>query len=1042
MKTISERNRAVNLYLRTAIAAAVASNFGSGVAIAEEVAPGTKQAPAGSSSTTDNDAPLMVAQSAPVTAPKTPATTTAGAEGATELDAIQVTGTRIVAPGVVSSSPVYSIEAEEITRQQQPEIERVLRLLPITAPSDGQNANNGSAGAATINLRGLGPQRNLLMINGKRLTPYNIFGLVDTSMIPTALIERIDLITGGASAVYGSDAMSGAINFIMKRDFEGVELTYNHSLTGEDDGKNKSSSLVLGGNIDNGRGNVVLGINWTDRVGVQLGQRPLGLLGIDTATGAGYAQYLAGAPPTPPADPLCQGTGSVAAGGSTTTVPTRVSIAGGPGLGQFRNDGTLGTNCSVFNFNPFNYYQTPQERYGASVIGRFEFNEHAEAYSRIAYGSTSVRQQVAPSGVFATPFFTPLANPFIGTAARNSILTAANTGRVAGTVTTTGAFPNWRDVNANGVVDSPDYLNISYRRRTVELGERSTTYNNDAFQFVVGAQGNIVGAWNYDVSFQRGQSDRTNISAGYTNLTNIGNALNSVDGVNCLNGDPTCVPINLFGGLGTITPAMAAYAGAVGIEKQSYTQLITSATVNGILTGVEVPSANSPIGLSFGVERRREQGETSPDECLKLAPASCLGGAGGNTLPIKGGFEVDEIFGEAIVPLINDMPGAQSLDLELGYRYSDYTPTGVNKTWKYGLSWVPVDSLRFRVMQQRAARAPNVGELAAPRVTALGNATQDPCSIANAANLEAADPNDTALRNLCISTGMTAVQVGTVEDIVSGQINAFAGTDLSNLPQPELADTTTVGFVFTPKLGDTIRNPVLSLDYYDIYIEKVIGTFTPQEVLNGCYVGAQAGECAKIIRLGGTLTLDGSGVQLFTTNLNYLQAEGIELSAGFGMGIGSWGSLRFSTNVNKYLTQESQSSSLTPVLDCAGFYGTSCGGPLPEVRWIQRTTWDFNNLEFSYLWRHIGEVKVEAVEAAGTFDTFRSIGARDYLDLGTGFKVTDNFKLNAMIQNVFDRDPPVVGNEAADTRSNSGNTFPSHYDTLGRVFTLGAQVTF
>ena len=951
-----------------------------------------------------------------------------------ELEQIVVTGTRITLPGVESSSPITSVGAAEIQLLQQPEVEKIVRILPVSAPSDGQNVNNGTAGAATINLRGLGSQRNLILMDGKRLTPYNINGIVDTSIIPTALIERLDIITGGASAVYGSDAIAGALNFVMKQDFEGVEINADYGFTEEGDGDTKSISLTLGSNVADGRGNVVLGVNWSDRAGVQLGARPLGQLGIVTATGAGYQNYLDGKGPIP-APAGCGGPNSVASGGSTTTLPTRVAIAGGPGLGQFREDGTLGSNCSVFNFNPYNYYQTPQERFGGIAMGSFEINDHAEAYARFLYSNTEVRQQVAPSGIFGTAYFTPLANPFIGDQARTRMITIANTGRVAGTVTKTGDFPNWRDVNNNNVVDADDYLNISYRRRTVEFGERSTTYNNDAFQMMAGVRGDIVADWNYDVSYQYGSSSRTNISAGYTNVTNVGYALDTTDGVTCANGDPSCVPINMFGGFGAITGPMAAYSSAVAMEKQDYEQMIMSASVSGPIG--TLPWVNDPIGLSIGAEYRDESGVTVPDECWKLAPSSCLGGAGGNILPIRGGFHVWEVFGEAIIPLISDVPFIQSFDLEVGYRYSDYTPTGNDSTYKYGFNWRPFESVLVRAMYQRAARAPNVGELAAPQTTGLDNAQFDPCSEGNP------DVITPELRALCISTGMTAAQVGTVEDIVSGQINGFFGTDLDSLPEPEQADTYTVGVVWTPDFGgETFKNWIFSVDYYDIKIEDVIGEFTSQEVLDGCYVGGQADQCSKIVRVGGTLTLPGSGVELYTTNLEYLQAEGVEFAFSFGVDLGGFGELNFSGNYNQYLTQESQSSKLTPVLDCLGYYGVSCAAPLPEQRWIQRTTWTMGIFDVSYLWRHTGETEVEEVQIPVTYKKFQKIDSFDYLDLYASVNLFDNTRLSLGIQNVTEEDPPVVGNEAGSTTFNSGNTFPSHYDTLGRVYTVGINVKF
>jgi iron complex outermembrane recepter protein len=965
-----------------------------------------------------------------------------------ELEQITVTGTRIAVPGLESSSPIYSVGESEIELQQQPEVEKILRLLPITAPDDGQNVNNGTAGVATVNLRGLGAQRNLILVNGKRLTPYNIFGIVDTSIIPTALVERIDIITGGASAVYGSDAISGAINFVMKSDFEGIDVTSYYSQTEEGDGDNLNVSLTMGANSESGRGNVVANLNWTDREGVLLGARPLGQLGIVTEDGGGYDEFLAGEGPVPgPAG--CGGPGSVVEGGSTTTLPTRVAIAGGPALGQFREDGTLQGDCSVFNFNPFNYYQTPQERLGGMVLGHFEMNEHAEAYGRFAFSSTEVSQQVAPSGVFGTAFFTPLSNPFITDQALDAILTAANAGVADGTVNVAGVpdpsdptvtlFNNWTDVNGNGVVDEADDLNISYRRRTVEFGPRSTTYDNNAFSLVTGLRGDFLSRWSYDVSFQYGESERSNVSAGYTNIGNITNSIAAIPGPNgepvCRSGGSACVPLNLFGGFGAITPEQAAYSSATAIEKQNYDQLIYSGSVSGTIEQLQSPWASLPIAVSVGSEYREENGQTVPDECLKLAPASCLGGAGGNTLPITGGFDVTEFFGEFILPIASERAGLRSLNLEAGYRWSDYNPTGVNRTWKYGLSWEPTETVLFRVMQQRAARAPNVGELAAPQVTSLDNATEDPCSIANAGNIDA------ALEALCISTGMSAAQIGAVEDIVSGQINTFSGTDLADLPTPEQADTTTFGVVWTPEFLDFVTSPLISLDYYNIDIKDVISEFAAQEVLDGCYVAGLPEECAKVVRVGGTLTLPGSGLETFTTNLDYLQAEGYELGYAFGVELGDYGALTFSGTFNHYLTQESQSSVATPVLDCVGRFGTSCD-PLPETRFINRTIWDISDFQVSMLWRHIGELEMEEVEKANAFDPFEQIDAYNYIDLVGTWQFNDQIRFSLSINNVFGEEPPVVGNEAAATAFNSGNTLPSHYDSIGSLYTVGINATF
>lgn len=964
---------------------------------------------------------------------------------AQEGEAIQevvVTGTRITVPGAVSSSPILSIGVDEIQLQQATEIEQVLRDLPVTAIGDGSNVNNGSAGAATLNLRGLGAQRNLILVDGKRVTPYNYDGQVDTSVIPTALIERVDIVTGGASAVYGSDAIAGAVNFVMKRDFEGIEISTDFSQFDEGDGDLRSASVVMGANVADGRGNIVLGLNWTDREPVLLGDRPLGRLGIETASGNGYEQFLRGEPPIP-APAGCGGPNSVVSGGSTTTLPTRVAIAGGGAIGQFRDDGSIGDNCSVFNFNPYNYYQTPLERFGGMVLGHFEVNEHAEAYARFGYTSTSVRTQVAASGIFGSAFWTPLSNPFITPSAQATLINAYNAGRTGPNpvVSTGGDFPNWRDVNGNGVVDAADDVLITYSRRTVEFGERFTSYDNNSYSMLIGVRGQLIGDWDYDVFGQYGEAERTNVSGGYTNVTAAADAIDAVMGPNgepvCRSGNPGCVPLNLFGGFGSITPEMAAYSSASAIEQQQYEQKIVGASITGPVNAVQIPWAASPMALSFGVEYREEFGTATPDLCWQTQPASCLGGAGGAILPISGGFDVREVFGEMLLPIANDLPGVRSLDLEAGYRYADYDPSGANRTYKYGFSYKPADQLLFRVMKQRAARAPNVGELAAPNVTALDNATTDPCSVSNAGNIDA------RLRDLCIATGMTPGQVGVVNDLVSGQVNSFQGTDLNNLPKPEEADTLTVGVVWSPDFIPGVNNVLVSLDYYDIDISNVIGEFGAQEVLDNCYVGGILEQCAKIRRIGGGLTLDGSGIETYTTNLKYLRAEGLEFSAGFGVDIGRFGNLRFSANVNHYLTHESQSSDLTPVVDCVGIFGTNCGngpqgGPLPETRWLQRSTWNYGDFTVSLLWRHLSSIK----SAVPVFPAFQKVDSYDYFDLFGSWQFMEQARLSVGISNLFDKDPPVVGNEAADTGSNSGNTFPQLYDALGRQIAVGLRFSF
>jgi iron complex outermembrane recepter protein len=987
-----------------------------------------------------------------------------------EDEVVVVTGTRIQTPGTTSSSPITSVGAAELEFNQSSEVEKVLRDLPITVPGDGENTNNGTAGATTVNLRDLGAQRNLIMIDGKRVTPYNINGIVDISIVPSAMLERVDIVTGGASAVYGSDAISGAINFVLKRNFEGVEANYETSTTGVSDGRTHNASLAFGSALPDDRGNVAMAFSYAKRDGVQFGARDYGRVGVSTASGAGLGNTGAAEPAN------CSGPNTVPTtfGGSGTTVPARInSIPGNTGVGtgtqglQVTDNGGIGPFCNQFNFNPYNYYQTPQERFGGVAYGNYKISDTVEAYGRLMYSAINVRQQIAPSGVFAgTRVLLPLGNPFLSAAQQAELIARFTAGRAPGATTPTvltaaSANPvagSWYDNNGNGVVDAADTVSVTVARRTIEFGERSTTYDNNAFQMVFGLRGTFFedNSWNWDFSFQHGESDRTNVSAGYTNIESLKGAINSVSAASCIapTGGPrggsaggvqtaTCVPINLFGPAGSITPAQAAYSSASALEQQGYTQTVASASISGPLFGVQSPFADSPVMLALGAEYREEEGNTVPDECLKLAPSSCLGGAGGNTLPIVGGFSVEEFYGEAIIPLATGKAFAESLDVELGYRYSNFDPTGPSNSWKAGFNWAFTDSLRLRVMQQKAVRAPNVGELAAPLTSGLDNAVRDPCST----NQPTGSRSD-ALRALCVSTGMTANQVWNVPNIEAGQINIFSGTNLAALPEPEEADTTTIGLVFTPSFLPVLKRPVVSLDYYKIAIEGYIGELSAQEILDLCYTQGNTAFCPQIIRLNGTLNEQGAGVQAFTQNLTSYDAEGFDLNVGFGIDLESfgfdskWGSLTFSYAGTVVTKNVQLSSPVSTPIDCLGFYGNTCGNPSPVYRHSQRTTWSVGDLNISALWRHIGETEVEESQVAGTFAQFRKIKAHNYVDLFSSYSVNNALEVSFGIRNIAEKKPPIVGGEIATTASNGGNTFPQVYDPLGRVFTLGINVKF
>ncbi len=880
--------------------------------------------------------------------------------------------------------------------------------------------------------------------------------------------------------------MSGAVNFIMRKDFEGLEIDMGYSDTDSGDAVGGGGEdthyfqVMFGTNFADDRGNITVAGGRTKRGSVLLGDREFGLFGVSSTTGSG----LGTPPPEPSGD--CSGNTSFTTAhssgvGSTTAIPGTLNLRSGNSY-QFRDDGTLVQGeCARFNFNPFNYYQTPQDRTNATTVASFDISDNVEAYARATFSNNTSAFQIAPSGTFGQTFTIPVANPFFNAAARQTIiddLTAGAAGSVSAWNTRIAeieALPaptqddlaelatlqglllsdplgfssvGINDENGDGLFDENDTFLSTARRRTLELGPRTGIFDTDYFQYVVGLRGSFGGNfdnWNFDLSYNSGESDFVETRDGFTNLTNLAAGINTVDPNECItvNGTVTgapCTPINVFGPVGSITDEQrdSGFFIALASDIRRATQTIYGGSIDGTIDQLSLPWADEGMSVAFGLEFAELAARSDPDECLKLPPASCQGGAGGNRLPIKGKYTSDEYFLEAYLPLVQGRSGVENLALEVGYRESDYDVQGSVDSWKAGLSWEVFPGLRFRVMEQKTTRVANVGELFAPITTGLDNATFDPCSVGN--------PNPPApgseLFQRCVQTGMLGGQVGTVPDIISGQINVFNGTNPDNLPTPEEGRSTTIGLVWEPEGGffDSLLPTTISLDYYDIEITDYIDEPTGQEALDICYVLADPACLAGVVRIGGAITVSGTGVPAFFQNFSYRQAEGIDLQIDTGFDLGRYGDLGVSWTAHKYMTNEFQTTPTTDVVDCNGFYGTSCD-PVPEYRHSMRFNWNLGNYNASLLWRHIGEMDAQKNEAAALFEAFRSVDSQNYVDLTLGY-TWDMIRFSLLVTNLFDESPPILGNNTGTTSFNSGNTFPSLFDTMGRIYSANVRLSF
>jgi iron complex outermembrane recepter protein len=952
----------------------------------------------------------------------------AAAEEEEPAGEIVVTGSLIQNPNAVSSSPVNVTTADEIQLLQSNVAEDILREIPGVAANVGSSVNNGNGGASFVDLRGLGPNRNIVLLDSQRVVPANLNGNVDLNNIPLALIERVDVLTGGASTTYGADAVSGVVNFITRKDFAGVELTIGDQITERGDGNVFRADLTIGGNFDDGRGNAVLSIGYQQADQVFFGgERPDSNLTIDSFDGTG-------------------------AGASGTAVPSRFSIAG---VGNRQIDpatGNLVPQFAFFNFNPFNIFQTPFERYNLYTAGRYEISDSVEVFARGLFSQNTVNTIIAPSGAFSSPVFIPLSNPYMTVGARNTfcanndfdsvtsgVQTLTPAQCLAASTATSPTDPNYREVSTN------------LGRRLVEAGGRISSYKTQIFDFSAGLRGAITDSINYEVSGGYGQSENTETILNYVSIPRLQQALRATNTTTCQDTSGGCVPVNVFGAAGTIAADQVNFL----LVPASSGELSSLAQVRGLVSGdlFAVSADLDPVSFAVGVEYRKYTAETFADQ-LAQDPGA-LGGAGGGTIPVKGGYDVREVFGELVVPLF------AGVKAEAGARYSDYevdapgNPAYNTFTWKGGLTWQVVDSLKLRGNYQRAVRAPNIGELFTPDQTGLVNLRNDPCQ--NPGGTIAAT---SLLGGVCAAQGAPVIAgfITPIDPPSAGQINASFSYSTDN--RPEKADTWTIGGIFQP---DFVPNLSLSLDYYNIVVNQALSTPVVGDIMDRCFGSLSAASatdvnCTSIRRDPATGGLDGdpsttAGVPQPLTNNGRLATDGIDVAVNWKTGLTENISLALSFTGNYTFNSKFRGEPGGLNRECAGYYSINCtsvGSILPEFSFNQRTTLSFDDVDVSLLWRRISSTRQEPIDAIATnfgsngpaFPAFQRISAYNWFDLTTRFSITDNFELTVSAMNLFDKDPPTVGSNIGSTTFNSGNTYPSTYDALGRRYAASVRLKF
>ncbi|HWZ61808.1 MAG TPA: TonB-dependent receptor [Steroidobacteraceae bacterium] len=992
---------------------------------------------------------------------------------------VVVTGSRLQTPNQTSISPITTVSAADVQATGLTRVEDVLNNLPMVFAGMNSTTSNGADGTAALDLRGLGNQRTLTLVDGLRLGPGTGAAgrnYSDINEIPAALVQRVDILTGGASAVYGADAVAGVVNFILNTHFEGVKIDAGYHFSEHNqnnpDGVQQLASAVdfpvPPGSVNTAFGksvSIIVGSNFAENKGNATAYITYDNQGAALQKSFDYS-----------ACSLTAVTGKLSCGGSETSAKNG---AGGAFFGTGTNGVTFLSNTvdgltnqfrpfqepgDLYNYGPLNYYQTPNERWTAGAFLNYEVNSHATVYANVMIMRNSMQAQIAASGDFGNPSFIACADPLLNASEKAAVCNPAYQAAQG------NPYEIYNGTNYPG-------LNLYILRRNVEGGPRIASFATDSAREVFGIKGEIDDAWNYNVSLQHSSVDQQSQNLNYFSNAAVQQSLNVLPGPggapvcggpnNALGVGPLvtpgtafspgsgCVPWNIWTSHG-VTPAQLAYLSIPQQSQASVLEYDTTASVTGDLGkyGLKTPLADDGLQLNVGSEWREDGTAQLPDYVSQQGFAA---GGGGATPAVTGEYAVWEGFTEARMPLAQHQAFAEDLALEAGYRYSSYTEGFETNTYKLGLEWAPIADARFRASFNRAVRAPNIGELYSPQAVGLDGSV-DPCASPLAHAPAAGQPNTSvplvsgATYAQCARTGVTQGQYGNIQANSANQYNGLLGGDPTL--KPETADTYTVGLVLSPR---AVPNLNLSFDYFHIDIKNKVGPVGGNAVLLDClYSGAL---CNQVHRdNGGSLWLSTLGFIVDpTVNEGELKTQGVDVKGSYRTPLASLGSLRvaFEGTYMKDLSTTPVPGGAAGSYDCAGYFGATCGGGNPTWRHVMNFTWStpWDALDVNLRWRYFGSDKSEdlspspLLRVTSPFLPLSHIAAYNYFDLATTFNLYKSLRLELGVNNVMDKDPPLVVGQDCTTSSPggancNGNTFPGVYDAMGRYIFANISAQF
>lgn len=991
-------------------------------------------------------------------------TSAESADATPALAEVVVTGSRIAQPNMTSTSPIEVVSSKELLFEGTSNIYDLMNNLPqnfqnaVTDLSATQNPLGAAGGISTADLRGLGPQRTLVLVDGRRLgvgdpSTLNPNPAPDLNQIPPQLVDRVEVVTGGASAVYGSDAIAGVVNFIMKHDFQGIEIdgqagvdqhsNHNSLMQGLEaqagipvpsggvwDGQNRNVSIIMGMNSADDKGNVEGYFTYRDANPVSQGSRDYSACKLNVNPSATNPNLIN--------SPICDGSPNSNLVGPVfnpnVTCPFGIDCLTVLGNKLLPWPQVGSSPPGIFNSSPYQTLSSQDTRYMGGFFSHYNINDQVKPYLDFSFMSDRSSSQVAPSAAFlgSNPN-DPTGNGglLVNCSPTNPLLSAQENAILCNPINNPTAYPT-----ANGSTAVDTYI----ARRNIEGGPRTADFEHNNYRAVFGVKGDLGEAWTYDAYGSFYYTSLFQSQGGFLSWTKIQDALlvvkNPTTGAaQCLTGSSSgCIPWNIWT-QGGVTPAQAASLVALGTSQGSVTERIMSVNATGQLGkyGITSPFATDGVAVNIGAEHRSDQLQYNPDQEELQNDLAGFSGAG---TAINGGYHVQEEFMELRAPLAEKLPWVEQLTAGAAFRHSDYsTSAGAVNTYKFDVQYAPIEDVLVRASFDRAIRAPNIIELLTPdSVTNTSVVAADPCAGQNPAASAAA----------CAHSGVTAAQYGHIAQCPAGQCAIEVGG--SSALQPEKANTLSYGITFSPSY---LSGFSASLDYFKILLKQQITVVPPDISLNNCLLTGAPASCSLIVRnptgaLFGTSVAGGGYIVTKSLNIAAAEAAGIDAQLAYRWDVGSLGKMSASLSGSYLQHETSQPIPAVGAYDCAGLYGPTCQTVNPRWRHMARLTWQLPfDVVVSAQWRYIGSVKLDTNTgnpellssaqgyAAGVYDSFDAkLPSVSYLDLSAIWDVSKHLSLRAGVNNVLDKDPPLVSSLLAGT--GSPNTYPT-YDLLGRV---------